>query len=85
VTIEALPVPPVAVPLDTLLVSSVCSATASPQPAATLPATDTTPPGKGRRDAAAGSMLGVLGLLGLVAVLAGLPARRRGRRTGTRP
>ena len=90
VTIEALPVPPVAVSLDTVLESSVCSATASPEPAATrpaatLPPTDATRPGAGGRDAAPGSMLGVLGLLGLVAVLAGLPARRRGRRTDTRP
>jgi hypothetical protein len=84
VTIDALRVPPVAVPMDTLLVSSVCSATASPDPAVTLPATDTTRPGHGGRDAAPGSMLGVLGLLGLIAALAGLPARRRGRRTDTR-
>ena len=90
VAIEALPVPPVAVSLDTLLVSSVCSATASPKPASTLPAaplpaTDTTGPGQGGRDAAPGSMLGVLGLLGLVAAVAGLPVRRRGRRTDMRP
>ena len=85
VTIEALPVPPVAVSLDTVLVSSVCSATASPEPAATLPPTDATRPGQGGRGAAPGSMLGVLGLLGLIAALAGLPARRRGRRTDTRP
>jgi hypothetical protein len=55
VTIDALPVPLVAVPLDTLLVSSVCSATARPDPAATLPATDTTRPGQGGRDAGPGS------------------------------
>ncbi len=85
VVIDALPVPPVAISLDSVLTSKVCAATASPEPAVTLPATDTTQPGQGGRGTAPGSTLGVLGLLGLVATLAALPARRRGRQRNTRP
>ncbi|MCJ7709286.1 MAG: hypothetical protein MUQ32_00490, partial [Chloroflexi bacterium] len=85
VTVEALPVPPVAISLDSVLTSKVCAATASPEPAVTLPATDTTRPGQGGRNTAPGSILAVLGLLGLVATLAVLPVRRRGQPTKTRP
>lgn len=85
VTIEALPVPPVAISLDTVLESTVCAATASPEPAVTLPATDTKGPAADRRDAALGSLLGLLGLLALVATLAGFRGPHRDRRAATRP
>ncbi len=85
VTAEALPVPPVAISLDSVPTSKVCAATSSPEPAVMLPATDTTRPGQGGRNTAPVSVLAVLGLLGLVATLAVLPARRGGRPTKTRP
>ena len=77
VTIEAIPVPPVAISLDTVLVSNVCSATATPGPAITPPATDVATPGNGPRDASIVSLLGLLSLLVLAIGVAGMSARRR--------
>jgi hypothetical protein len=77
ITIEALPVPPIAVSLDTLLVGRVCGATATPGPAVTLPATDTVGPAAGGRDAPTGSLAGLLGVLGAIATLAGMAVRHR--------
>lgn len=77
VTIEAIPVPPVAISLDNVLVSNVCSATATPGPAITPPATDVLQSGSGTPVASTGSLLGLFGLLGVVVALAGRPARRR--------
>lgn len=77
VTLEVLPVPPVAVLLDSVRVSNVCGATATPRPAITPPATDAARPGAGPRGTSTGALVGLVGLMGLVVALAGLPARRR--------
>ncbi|MHB8893116.1 MAG: hypothetical protein ACYC65_13865, partial [Candidatus Limnocylindrales bacterium] len=77
VTIEAIPVPPVAISLDTVLVSNVCSATATPGPAITPPATDVATPGNGPRDASIVSLLGLLCLVVLAIGVAAMSARRR--------
>ena len=78
VVIEALPVAPVAISLDTLLVSNVCGTAATPRPAPTLPATDATQPGNDVRGVSVDELVGLIGLLFLVVAVAGLPARRRG-------
>ncbi len=81
VVIEALPVAPVAISLDTLLVSNVCGTAATPRPAPTLPATDATQPGNDVRGVSTGALVGLIGLIGvlfLVVAVTGLPARRRG-------
>ncbi|MDP2350188.1 MAG: hypothetical protein Q8M74_03420, partial [Chloroflexota bacterium] len=78
ITIEALPVPPVAISLDTLLVSNVCGTAATPRPARTLPPTDATQPGNDARGVSTGAAVGLIGLLFLVVAVTGLPARRRG-------
>lgn len=77
ITIEALPVPPVAISLDTLVVSNVCGTAATPGPAPTLPATDATVPGNDTRGVSALALVGLIGLF-LVVATTGLPARRRG-------
>ena len=80
VTIEALPVPPVAISLDTLVVSNVCGTAATPRPTVTLPPTDVNQPGSGTRGVSTLALIGLIGLIGLFLVIAaiGLPARRRG-------
>ncbi len=78
VVIEALPVAPVAISLDTLLVSNVCGTAATPRPAPTLPPTDAFQPGDDARGVSVDVLVGLIGLLFLVVAVAGLPARRRG-------
>lgn len=78
ITIEAFPVPPAAISLDTLVVSNVCGTAATPGPALTLPPTDAIQPGNHARGISAGVLVGLLGSLFLVIAVAALPARRRG-------
>lgn len=81
VTIDGASVTGVQVVLDTVLSSTVCSATATPGPKITPPATDAV--GPGRADGPGTGILVALGALAL-AVAAGFGAatRRRGRVAG---
>jgi hypothetical protein len=76
-TVEALPLAPVAVPLGDTVSNTVCSATATPRLVPTPPATDTpagTTPGGG-----VGPLLAILGLGAISWLAVGAAARRRGR------
>ncbi len=78
ITIEALPVPPVAISLDTLVVSNVCGTAATARPAVTLPPTDANQPGSDTRGVSTLALVGLLGLMILVMAAIGRPAHRRG-------
>lgn len=75
VKVDALPLAPIAVALDSVLSSTVCTATATPRQVATLPATDTTGT-PSSRDGGTGWLLAVT-LLGAVTWLATAPLARR--------
>lgn len=77
VKVDALPLAPIAVALDSTVSSKVCSATATPHPVTTPPATDAParPAGGG-----SGGLLVVLGLAAVAWLAVGPMARRRARR-----
>jgi len=75
VAVDALPLAPIAVPLDTPVTSTVCSATASPRHGPTPPPTDASAPSS--PGAGLGMPLVVVGLLAAAVAVAGPGSRRR--------
>ena len=76
-TVDALPLAPIALPLDSAVTSTVCSATATPHAAPTPPATDAgtgATPGSGT-----GPLLAVLALATIAWLAVGAVARRGAR------